>query len=225
MLAAFSPRSLCIHAFHAFHASLSSCAASDVSSYPICSVIAVLHLFEARSLGVFQFILSLIGIYASWENVTSRIPFITVYAVGCLIWAVLDAFYLFLLVSASSKGLRSAAIGLIASNTFPNLSSALETFFKSLAESTHFFSIFSSMVSVFFDAVASYWAFSLYSDAKHILATSDFRVPLLRSQPPPHRSGIAGFGSLSRPSPPPQNTPRSMHPFAGRGYRLGFGDN
>lgn len=186
-------------------------------------MIAVLHLFEGRNLGWLQLLLSAVGIYASWEDVTSRRFYVALYATGCFVWTVLDAFYMLLLIAATWPALHEVVEGLIVSNTFPNLSASLDEFFDALEKDTGFFELFSAVTSVLFDVMASFWAWSLYVDVVEALASSDIRVPLLRPLPPPERTGIAGFGSLSR-SQPNRSSPRTYNPFTGRGFRLGDSD-
>lgn len=182
----------------------------------------MLHLFEGRSLGIAQFILSVIGIYASWDDVTNRVGFITTFGIGCFIWATCDLLYLFVILAASSDFMHSALVGLVVSNTFPNLAPALDTLLDTIAEDSHFFTVFAAVTSVFFDILATYWTFYLYKDVLDIQASSDIRVPLMRPQSAPQRNGISGFGTLSRPAQQPQPPPRSIQPFGGRGHRLGF---
>lgn len=179
-------------------------------------------MFEGRSLGMLQSILSIVGIYASWQHVTSRMAFVAVYAIGCFVWSVLECVYLVLLLVSRSSKLRNAAVSLFVSNTFPNLAPALDSFFKLLREDVGFFALFSAVTGVFFDVLATYWAVSLYRDAVEVCATSDLRAPLLPPRSSPSRHGISGFGSLSRPAQATQTSPRpGMNPFGGRGFRLG----
>lgn len=195
-----------------------------MNSPSLYRLIAVLHLFEGRNLGVLQLVLSGIGIYASWDDVVNRKGYVTTYAVGCFIWVVLDTLYLLLLVAATSEGMRKAAVGLVVSNTFPNLSTSLDSFFTALATDATLFSLFSAFTGVFFDAMATYWAIALHRDVLEAESSSIIRTPLLRPHTNPPRSGIAGFGSLSRPTPSTQTSPRNVNPFTGRGHRLGFAD-
>lgn len=167
--------------------------------------------------------LSLTGIYASWDNVTSRIPFISTYAIGTSLWSFLDLLYLILLISASSAALRKALVSLLVSNTFPNLAPALQKLLNDLSADIHFFSIFSAVTSVLFDIMAAYWAFSLHADALAAVATSQLHAPLLRPHASYTRPRVAGFGTLSRPGHPTP-PPRTVQPFPGRGHRLGAGD-
>lgn len=187
-------------------------------------LISVLHLFEGRTLGIAQFFLSLLGIYASWDDVASRVSLIFTFAIGCIIWAIIDVLYLILLLTSTFPGLRTAAVNFLVSNTFPNLAPALENFLLTLAADIHFFSIFSAVTGVFFDALAAYWSFALYTDALNLVSSSHVRLPLVRSTSTTNRTGIAGFSSLSRQPQPSQPSPRSLHPFGGRGHRLGFGE-
>lgn len=186
-------------------------------------MIAVLHLFEGRSLGWLQLFLSVLGIFASWENVASRRSYLAVYVAGCFIWTVIDAFYMVLLIASIWSPLHDFVQGLIVSNTFRNLSGSLDELFTALGKDTGFFELFSVTTSVLFDAMAGFWAWALYVEVVQLLASSDLRMPLLRPSAPPERTGIAGFGSLSRP-PASRASPRTYNPFTGRGFRLGDGD-
>lgn len=183
----------------------------------------MLHLFESRSLGLLQLLLSAIGIYASWEDVTSRKFYVGMYTIGCFAWTVLDALFLLLLIAATSKYLHDMMVGLIVSNTFPNLAPTLDEFLDALAKDAHFFELFSAVTSVLFDTMATFWGWALYGEVVEALASSEVRIPLFRPIPPPDRPGIAGFGSLSRPQSN-RTSPRTMNPFAGRGFRLGDDD-
>lgn len=183
----------------------------------------MLHLFEGRSLGLLQLLLSAIGIYASWDDVTSRKFYLGIYVIGCFVWTVLDVLFLVLLIAATSKRLHDMMVGLIVSNTFPNLAATLDDFLDELAKDAHFFQLFSSVTSVLFDAMGTFWGWALYCDVIEALASSDVHIPLMRPLPPPERPGIAGFGSFSRQQSN-RTSPRTMNPFTGRGFRLGDGD-
>ncbi|CDF39488.1 unnamed protein product [Chondrus crispus] len=111
-------------------------------------LIAVLHLFEGRSLGWLQLFLSILGIFASWENVTSRRSYLAVYVAGCFIWTVIDAFYMLLLIASIWSPLHDFIQGLIVSNTFRNLSGSLDELFTALGKDTGFFELFSVTTSL-----------------------------------------------------------------------------
>ncbi|CAN8075172.1 unnamed protein product, partial [Agarophyton chilense] len=151
-------------------------------------LIAVLHLFEGHSVGVYQLCVSLTGIYSSWDDVTSRAPLVCAFAAGCAVSVVLDVLYLTLLLCASSAALRDALTATVASNTFPNVAPALRQLLAALAADVHFFSLFSAVTSVLFDAMAAYWGLSLYRQAVYAAASSPQRAPLLRASPPPSYS-------------------------------------
>lgn len=117
-------------------------------------------------------------------------------------------------------------MAIVTSNTFPNLGPELDKLFTSLAADAHFFVFFSAITGFFFDAIAAYWSFALQNDVVAIQATSSSsQIPL--SRPPTAPSRVAspgGFGTFSRLTQSTQTSPRTLHPFAGRGFRLGAGD-
>lgn len=190
---------------------------------PARRLISFLHLIEGRSLGLLHLVLSGVGIYASWEDVSNRKNYIAVFAVGCFIWGIIDVIYLTFLLAASSDALRGAAVAFVSSNTFSNLAPSLDKLFQSLAADSNFLTIFSSTTEVFFDAMATYWSVMLYNDVCESLALSESRVPLLPPHTSPSRTNISGFSTISRPSVQPPA--RVMHPFTGRGFRLGAGES
>lgn len=163
------------------------------------------------------------GIYASWEDVANRKRFIIIFAVGCFIWAILDIMYLLALLAVTSHEVQNAVVSFIASNTFMDLAPALQHLFDVLSTDSNFFSIFSSMTSVFFDVLATYWAMGLHNDVLEVLSLSDSSTSSLL-RPQPSRTSIGDFSTFTRPStstPPP----RVVLPFEGRGHRLGVGDS
>lgn len=190
----------------------------------VSSFIAVLHLFEGRNLGVFEMLIFAIGIYASWEDVIDRKTYVTIFALGCLNFAILDFVYLLLVIAASSQPLHNFLVGLVVSNTFPNLSTSLDAFLDALAKDITFFVILSAAASLLFRVMAAYWAAVLHYDVIQAHAHSDIHLPITRTSQSIPRTGLAGFGSLSRQTHSSQPSPRTVNPFTGRGHRLGFGD-
>lgn len=171
-------------------------------------------------MGIVQFLLSTLGIYASWERVTSRMKCLLVYAIGCFILTVLESLYFLALIASRSERLRNFASSFVASNTFAELTPLLSKVFELLGKNATFLVVFSSVCAVLFDIMTTYWAYSLYYEALEIIHSSAIRIPLIR--PPPPRATVAGFGSFGRGANQPTTPPRpGTHPFAGRGYRLG----
>lgn len=176
-------------------------------------------------MGIAQLLLSIVGIYCSWEDVGNRKRYIAVFAIGCFIWAIMDILYLIALIAVLSKSLQSFLVGFIASNTFKDLAPSLDQLLGNLANDSNFITIFSSITGVLFDVLATYWANSLYSEVVAISSVSNnSSTPLLRPQAsPPGPTGganIGGFTFSRQAQSATLPSPRTF-PFGGRGHRLG----
>ena len=192
----------------------------------------MISLIDGRSIGLFQLFLSIIGVYASWDNVTSRFGSISIYTIGCIIWTVIDFCYMCFLICASSQRLHAFMVGLLSSNTFPNLAPSLDTLLTNFGKDLSLFSVASGVIVVIYAMMATYWAVLFYNEVLGTISGSAERMPLIRRQTTgtqQQRHGIMSLGSLARSSgmssQQQQPSPKAIHPFGGRGFRLGAGES
>lgn len=184
-------------------------------------IVGALHFMSGRVLGLAEIIVSFIGIYATWNDVHTRMCYIAAFAFGWCIQAVVETLFLLLLLAALSSRTSQFVAGMIASSTFQNISVPLASLFETLKADVGGFAIFSSFTSVVFAWMACSYSIGLWKEVQSVAAPVSHpndRTPLMRRDPP-QRSNVGGFGSLGQtPRPQPPQRPS----FQGKGQRLGF---
>lgn len=184
-------------------------------------------MFEGRSAGAAQFVVSILGVWASWTVRASRAKWVRTYALCSFAWAFFDSCYLLLLVVSRSERVEKWLSNFVASNTSPDLFDPIDKLLTALRPNATFAIIFVVSTGVLFSTLSAYWATVLYDDcfalavitivsAAHAPSSSSERAPLLR-----------GNGSRQPANEQPRWTPvnarpaSSLNPFSGRGHRLG----
>ncbi len=171
-------------------------------------------------MGIAQLVISALGVYASWDNLTDRVKLMGIYTVGCFFWVTIDILYMLLLVVSKSQALRNFGTGLIASNTFANLAKPVHKLLDVMGGDASFFTLFLSASSILFSSFAAYWALSLYNETTEILKRSQVLTPLLARPVPP--TTMSRLADLTRGRNTTTSAPRgNASPFSGRGHRLG----